>query len=77
MADTVKDPKRSGARPAGYVCHVCQAAIPVEAMVIVTLSGVWSVREADLPQLTRVLTLHREPCAHVYIQGWRADVLND
>lgn len=69
--------KRSGPRPAGHVCHVCEQAIPLADMLIITLSGMWSVREPELPQLTRTLKLHRDPCAHVYMQGWREDALQD
>jgi len=64
-------------RPPGYVCHVCQEAIPVTDMVNLVLSGMWSVQVPDLPQLIRTLHLHRGVCTEVYKHNWQRDQLLD
>lgn len=72
---TIKEPRR-GARPPGHVCHVCQDAIPVTDMLILVLSGMWSVQVPELPQLQRQLKLHPD-CAQEYISRWQEEKLHD
>lgn len=56
----------------GHVCVVCEEAIAVLDMLIVTISATWSVFEADLPQLGRQLKVHRA-CAPAFINHWHAE----
>lgn len=67
---------KSAVRPAGHICHVCQDAIPVNDMLILVLSGMWSVQRPELPQLQRQLKLHPD-CAQEYIRGWAEEKLRD
>lgn len=72
----LKDKPRAGMRPAGHLCHVCQDPIAVDDMLILVLSGMWSVLLAELPQLGRQLKFHPE-CAQEYIRRWNEDKLHD
>lgn len=75
MAEPGAKPKSAG-RPPGHICHVCQEPIPVNDMLILVLSGMWSVQVPELPQLQRQLKLHPE-CAQIYIRGWAEEKLQD
>jgi hypothetical protein len=57
---------------AGHVCAVCEEAIDVLDMVIAVISVMWSIPDADLPQLGRHLKFHRT-CAPAFVNTWNAE----
>lgn len=71
MAEALKDaPKKVGR--AGHLCYDCKEPIDVLDMLILTVSGVWSIQDYDLPQLGGQLKFH-PGCVPNFVKYWESE----